>query len=221
MHGRRQRRPDRSRPCKSMLYPLASRCCPRKLCGEGYHTSRDVHYIIHATPTQERGLPLKICMQNDMIHAWTSPATPRSFQTVQVHAVPARQPMLSKKVVRRRLLHQPGCQLYNPRNSNARTRPAFKNLQAKRVGMRMDVASYAQIASDCAVPCSPRCQPMFNAKPLLNAHLVSSDLILSYLVIASHSAPSCSARETEAEAELEAQHNAKSVTSLHHEWWIN
>ena len=87
--------------------------------------------------------------------------------------------------------------------------------------MRMDATSYAKIAPDRAVPCSPRCQPMFNAKPMLNAHLVSSDLILSYLVIASHSAPSCSARETEAEAELEDQHNAKSVTSLHHEQWIN
>ena len=135
MHGRRQRRPDRSRPCSSMLYPLASRCCPRKLrprlphqpgcplyhqrnsnartrptaedlhaerhdtcmdvasdaqivpdravscstrspadavqesCGEGHHTSRAVNYIIHATPTQERGLLLRICRQNESWYA--------------------------------------------------------------------------------------------------------------------------------------------------------
>ena len=95
-------------------------------------------------------------MQNDMIHAWTSPATPRSFQTVQFHALPARQPMLSKKVVRPRLPHQPGCPLYHQRNSNARTRPTAEDLHAERHDTRMDVASDAQIVPDRAVPCSTR-----------------------------------------------------------------
>ena len=95
-------------------------------------------------------------MQNDMIHAWTSPATPRSFQTVQFHALPARQPMLSKKVVRPRLPHQPGCPLYHPRNSNARTQPTAEDLHAERHDTCMDVASDAQIVPDRAVPCSTR-----------------------------------------------------------------